>query len=303
MNSAIEVENLQITYGSLHAVQGLSFRVPFGSILGLLGPNGAGKTSTMEAMEGYRRPAAGTIRVLDLEPYRFQRQLASSVGVMLQEGGIPPRMTPKQALALYEKFYDSPRSSEELSQRLDLVSVLRTPYRRLSGGEKQRFLLALALIGRPRVLFLDEPTAGVDPVGKMAIRELLTELRAEGLAIVLTSHELEQIDQIVDDVLIIDHGLARASGTPEELRTRFGTEAVDFVCSSEIDVAQVVALLKSPVEALGRCRYRVWAAPTPELIRQLADTLDAIGVDAESIATVSPSLEAVYLSLIGEGKL
>lgn len=288
-------------YGAREAVRGLSFSVGFGEVFGVLGPNGAGKTSTIETLEGYRRPSGGFVRVLDVEePWRHQRTLARSMGVMLQEGGVPPRMRAKEALVLYSRFYEDPWPIEELIERLDLGGVLATPYRRLSGGEKQRLALALAVVGRPRVLFLDEPTAGVDPVGKRAIRELVAELAASGVAIVLTGHELEEIDRMVDRLLIINHGLPRAEGTPAELRSRFGEEGVEFAVRGEVDADALATALGAEVVAVAPGRLRVKARPTPEFVAALGAALVGQHVDAGPLETVETSLETIYLRLVHE---
>ncbi|WP_276941898.1 ABC transporter ATP-binding protein [Ferrimicrobium acidiphilum] len=302
MNDAIEVKGLTISYGTTLAVDQLTFGVGFGEVVGVLGPNGAGKTSTLETIEGYRRPTHGSVRVLGLDPAAKQAQLSREMGVMLQEGGIPARMTVKAALSLYSRFYDHPRSIAELTERLNLSSVLSTPYRRLSGGEKQRLSLALALIGGPRVLLLDEPTAGVDPEGKAAIRELITDLRAASVAILMTGHELEEIDRIVDQVLIIDRGKERAHGSPAELRQAYGGEGVEFTALSDVDCGALGSRLGTSVRSVRANRYRVEAEPTTELLGHLLQILGELGIEAQDVATVSPSLEEIYLSLIGSSQ-
>jgi ABC-2 type transport system ATP-binding protein len=298
MNDAIEVKELTVAYGATPAVDRLSFGVSFGEVVGLLGPNGAGKTSTLEAIEGYRRPTQGVVRVLGLEPATKQALLAREMGVMLQEGGIPSRMTTKAAIALYSRFYDDPVPTPELIERLSLSPVLSTPYRRLSGGEKQRLLLALALIGRPRVLLLDEPTAGVDPEGKAAIRALISDLRDASVAILMTGHELEEIDRMVDRVLIIDHGRERAAGSLSELRQRYGGEGVEFTTTKEFDTEILAARLGCAVDGVRPGRYRVVTLPTTQFLGQLVEVLGALGIEAYDVATITPSLEEIYLSLI-----
>ena len=302
MNDAIEVKGLTISYGTTLAVDQLTFGVGFGEVVGVLGPNGAGKTSTLETIEGYRRPTQGSVRVLGLDPAAKQAQLSREMGVMLQEGGIPARMTVKAALSLYSRFYDHPRSISELTERLNLSLVLSTPYRRLSGGEKQRLSLALALIGAPRVLLLDEPTAGVDPEGKAAIRELITDLRAASVAILMTGHELEEIDRIVDQVLIIDRGTERAHGSPSELRQAYGGEGVEFTTLSDVDCGALGSRLGTSVRSVRANRYRVEGEPTTEFLGHLLQILGELGIKAQDVATVSPSLEEIYLSLIGSSE-
>ncbi len=297
---AIRVDELEVRYGAFCAVDRLSFEVASGEVLALLGPNGAGKTSTIETMEGYIKPSAGSVAVLGMEPFRSQARLSRSMGVMLQEGGIPPRMTVRAALRLYSSFYDDPVDAGELVSQLDLGRVEKTMFRRLSGGEKQRLLLALAIVGRPRVLFLDEPTAGVDPVGKVAIRELVSALRDDGLAIVISGHELEEIDRMVDRVLIIDHGRELAHGSVEELKSRYGTECVEFSTRASLDLQVLSTRLGVDVEKIGDGRYRVGASASPALLSSLAAALEDLEIS--SIETVAATLESIYLSLVGGSK-
>lgn len=303
MEDALEVHDLVVRYGSFEAVRGVSLRVAFGEVVGVLGPNGAGKTSTVETLEGYRRAARGEVRVLDVtDPWRHQRTLARRVGVMLQEGGVPPRMRAGEALELYAQFYDDPWPVAELVERLALASVATTPFRRLSGGEKQRLLLALAIVGRPSVVFLDEPTAGVDPVGKRAIRALVAELARSGVAVLLTGHELEEIDRMVDRVLIIDHGTPIAAGSPTELRERFGEEGVEFTVRGSFDPSALAARLGVEVRLVAEDRVRVGASPTPQLVASLAAVLDELGAEAGPLETVESSLESIYLRLLDQGE-
>ncbi len=298
--SAIRVDDLTVNYGGFRAVDRLSFEVAGGEVLALLGPNGAGKTSTIETMEGYIKPSGGSVAVLGIEPFSSQARLSRQMGVMLQEGGILPRMTVRAALDLYSRFYDNPLEVEGLLSRLDLGNVAGTMFRRLSGGEKQRLLLALAIIGRPRVLFLDEPTAGVDPVGKVAIRKLVSALRDDGLAIVISGHELEEIDRMVDRVLIIDHGRERAHGSVEELKSRYGVDCVEFRTRASVDLPALAGRLGAPVERVAEERYRVGAPASPALLSLLSSALEDLEVSA--IETVTATLESVYLSLVGGGE-
>jgi len=298
MSPAIEVTHFGRSYGTTKAVQDLTFSVDDGTILGLLGPNGAGKTTTVEVLEGYLSPSTGTVRVLGKDPFRNQRVLSREVGVLLQEGGIPPRMTARQALGLYTGFYANPVPVEELVDRLDLGRILKAPYRRLSGGEKQRLLLALALIGRPKVLFLDEPTVGVDPEGKVIVRELLSHLRNDGVAMVVTSHELDEIERIVDDVLIIQAGQERARGTVDELCRGFGRGHIEVSLVHECDVDSLARAIGYEIVAENPLVMKIQAEPTPAVMGRLSTELAARSIQAEAIRTVSTSLEQVYLDLV-----
>src|SRR5579872_5296356 len=211
---AVECSDLVVRYGSTTAVDGVSLGADFGEVLAVLGPNGAGKTSTIETLEGYRRPAAGSVRVLGFDPRAEHRSLVSHIGVMLQRGGAYPMLGPRRAIDLFAGYYPDPESTDELLDLVGLRGVERTPWRHLSGGEQQRLSLALALVGKPRVVFLDEPTAGVDPQGRLAIRRVITDLRDAGVCVLLTTHELEEAERLADRVVIIDHGRVVAEGTP-----------------------------------------------------------------------------------------
>jgi ABC-2 type transport system ATP-binding protein len=218
--AAVEVSGLVVRYKSVVAVNGVDLQAERGEVVAVLGRNGAGKTSTIEAVEGYRRAAAGTVRVLGLDPQRPQEQkdLTRRVGVMLQQGGVYPAMPPREAARLFASYYQDPEDPHRLLGRLGLVgTVARTPWRRLSGGEQQRLSLALALIGRPEVVFLDEPTAGVDAHGRQIIRSVVRDLRAAGVCVLLTTHELDEAERLSDRVVIIDRGRVVAAGTPAEL--------------------------------------------------------------------------------------
>jgi ABC-type Mn2+/Zn2+ transport system ATPase subunit len=194
---AVVVRDLTVRYGpggAVTAVDGLRLEAEAGEVLVVLGPNGAGKTSTIESLEGYRRPAGGHISVLGLHPIADHHQLTLLMGVMLQNGGVYPMLGPRQVIDLFSHYYPEPLATDALLDLVALRAVAATPWRHLSGGEKQRLSLALALIGRPKVAFLDEPTAGVDPEGRLAIRAVVGELRSQGVCVLLTTHELTEAD-------------------------------------------------------------------------------------------------------------
>ncbi len=203
---AVEIGGLVKRYGQLAAVAGLTLTAARGAVTGILGPNGAGKTTTIEICEGYRRPDQGTVRVLGLDPVRDARALRPRVGVMLQSGGIPPSVPAADYLNLLSRFHARPVpvGADARPGRPDGGG--RTPYKRLSGGQQQRLSLAAAVIGRPELVFLDEPTAGMDPQARHATWELITQLRAAGVSIILTTHFMEEAERLCDYVAIIDHG-------------------------------------------------------------------------------------------------
>lgn len=221
---AVVVDGLVMTYGAKRAVDGLCLGVERASITAVLGPNGAGKTTTLETCEGYRRPHAGTVRVLGLDPVADRRRLLPRIGVMLQGQGAWSGVRAMEMLRHIARLHADPLPIEPLAERLGLGDCGRTPYRRLSGGQQQRLGLAMALVGRPELVFVDEPTAGMDPAARHTTWDLLRELRADGVTVVLTTHYLEEAEQLADQVHIIDHGRLIASGTPLEL-TRGGTAA------------------------------------------------------------------------------
>ena len=214
---AVVVRDLTIRYGpaaEVAAVNGLDLEAQRGEVLVVLGPNGAGKTSTIEALEGYRRPTGGRISVLGLDPLADHRQLTGRMGVMLQRGGVYPMLGPRRVLDLFARYYPDPLGSDALLDLVGLRRVATTPWRHLSGGEQQRLSLALALIGKPQVAFLDEPTAGVDPEGRLAIRAVVADLRHQGVCVLLTTHELAEAEKMADRIVILSSGRVVLEGHP-----------------------------------------------------------------------------------------
>jgi ABC-2 type transport system ATP-binding protein len=214
---AVEIDGLVMRYGATLAVDGLSMTVERGSVTAVLGPNGAGKTTTLETCEGYRRPQAGTVRVLGLDPRRDRRALLPRIGVMLQDGGAWSGVHAVEMLRHLARLHAHPLDPATLAERLGLESCGRTPYRRLSGGQKQRLGLAMALVGRPELVFVDEPTAGMDPHARRTTWGLLEELRGCGVTVVLTTHHMEEAERLADVVHILDRGRIVASGSPAAL--------------------------------------------------------------------------------------
>ncbi len=204
-------------YGDVVAVDGLDIVIDRDTITAVLGPNGAGKTTTLETCEGYRRPQSGTVRVLGLDPFSQRRQLLPRIGVMLQQGGAWSGVHAMEMLRHVASLHAHPLDVDALGQRLGLDGCGRTPYRRLSGGQQQRLGLAMAVVGRPELVFVDEPTAGLDPQARHTTWDLLRELRAAGVTVVLTTHYIEEAERLADRVFIIDHGRMVMSGTPAEL--------------------------------------------------------------------------------------
>ena len=221
---AVSVDDLLMAYGDKVAVDGLTLDVPRGSITAVLGPNGAGKTTTLETCEGYRVPQRGTVRVLGLDPQRDRAALLPRIGVMLQSGGGWSGARAMELLDHMATLHAHPLDTAMLGERLGLGDCGRTPYRRLSGGQRQRLGLAIALVGRPELVFVDEPTAGMDPQARRTTWDLLEEIRTDGVTVVLTTHHMDEAEQLADRIHIIDRGRVIASGTPGEL-TREGRSA------------------------------------------------------------------------------
>jgi ABC-2 type transport system ATP-binding protein len=305
---AVSVAGLVVRYGSRTAVDGLSFEARPGEVFAVLGPNGAGKTSTVETLEGYRVPAAGRVRVLGLDPRADHAALVARMGVMLQGGGLYPSLTPRQALWLFARLYPNPLDPAMLLRRLGLEVVARTPVRRLSGGERQRLSLALALVGRPEVLFLDEPTAGVDPEGRLVVRSLVAEERDRGCCVVLTTHELAEAEHLADRVLILVGGKAAAEGTVEELRRSVAQATIAFAAPPGIpraDLDQLAGAGGVPSGAVREVepgRYEVDAEPTPARLAAVAAWLAERDLPVADLAAARrASLEAVYYEVAGRG--
>lgn len=298
---AIDVEGLVVTYGSRVAVVGIDLQARAGQVVALLGRNGAGKTSTVETLEGYRRPAGGRVRVLGLDPTTSgdHRRLSRRIGVMLQKGGVYPGIGPLEAVELFGSYYDDPVPARDLIERLDLGQVSRTPWRRLSGGEQQRLSLALALVGRPEVVFLDEPTAGVDPRGRLAIRAEVAALRDSGACVLLTTHELEEAERMADRIVIIDAGRVVAAGTSAELTAAApGQEEIRFRSTAGLDLAELAARLGAPAHEERPGEYVVSTAGTPTAVAALTAWLAERDQALSDLRTGS-RLEEVFLRLTG----
>jgi ABC-2 type transport system ATP-binding protein len=305
---AIAIEGLVKRYGDRTVLEGVSLSIAAGELVALLGPNGAGKTTTVEIVEGYRRADGGTVRVLGVDPGSGGRDLRARVGLMLQGGGIDPRAQPRETLIQYGRFHADPRDPDELLDLVGLRAVARTRFRRLSGGERQRLGLALALVGRPEAVILDEPTAGMDPEGRAATRAIVAGLRDTGVAILLTSHDLTDVERMADRVCILDHGRIVASGTPGELaagakpRLRFRLDvALDGAGQAGLDqtlrAARSGATLAPEADA---GYYRVdGVAPDATLVAALAAWCVSTERLIRELRTTGATLEEVYLELTG----
>ncbi len=299
MTASVDVEDLSVVFGPKVAVDALSFTVEAGTVFGLLGPNGAGKTTTVETLEGYRKPSGGSVRVLGLDPLRQRADLAPRIGVMLQDGGIYPGIRPLEALRLFAAYYDDPEDPDRLLDLVGLRDAERTMVRRLSGGQKQRLSLALALVGRPEVAFLDEPTAGMDPHARHTTWEIIEGLRGRGVTVLLTTHAMDEAERLCDRVAIIDQGRLLAIGSPAELTGAGGTET-RFSARAGLDVVALAAALglgEGTVSEGPAGEYTIAAVSTPALVAALTGWMADHDVSLGDLRAGRRSLEDVFLSL------
>jgi ABC-2 type transport system ATP-binding protein len=300
--AAVDVESLTITYGNVTAVDDLSFRAEAGEVTCVLGPNGAGKTSTLESLEGLRRPSAGRLRVIGLDPHAEHAALTERIGVMLQEGGVHPAVRVGEVLRHAAALYSDPLDPRDLIERLGLAGLERRTYRQLSGGEQQRVALALALVGRPQVAFLDEPTAGVDPAGRQVIRQVVADLRNDGVAVLLTTHDLDEAERVADRVVIVVDGRLVGAGTVDELtRASGGNEQVRFRAPAGLDRDSLVRHLGgTTVVEVAPGEYVVAAEPTPRTVAAITAWLAEHDLPLADLRAGRQRLEDVYLRLTAE---
>jgi ABC-2 type transport system ATP-binding protein len=299
---AVEIVGMVKRYGELTAVDGLTLTARQGEVTAILGPNGAGKTTTIEVCEGYRKADGGTVRVLGLDPARDGAELKPRVGVMLQSGGIPPAVPAGEYLKLLSKFHSSPNDPSWLLDTLGLASVARTPYKRLSGGQQQRLSLAAAIIGRPELVFLDEPTAGMDPQARHATWDLVTELKSAGVGVILTTHFMEEAERLCDHVVIIDKGRVVADAAPADLTGSAGQ--LRFHAEPGLDTDNLLAALPTGTAAkespAGHYLVEVDGAVEPALLAAVTAWCAERGVLPNSLRIESRTLEDVFLELTGK---
>ncbi|HJT56348.1 MAG TPA: ABC transporter ATP-binding protein [Ktedonobacteraceae bacterium] len=299
-NEAIVVDNLTKTYGSHKVVDQLQFTVHRGEVFALLGPNGAGKTTTVETLEGYRVPDAGSVRVLGLNPIREAKALKPQIGVMLQQDGLYPGLTAREVLHLFAGYYRQPQPIDALLERVGLSAAAKTRCRRLSGGQKRRLALAVALVGNPLLVFLDEPTSGMDPQARLATWEIIRDLKRNGVTVLLTTHLMDEAERLADRVAIIDHGRLIALDTPGALTGTQNANVVRFVAPAGLDYAKLAALPSaSKAEEVRPGSYLIETAAAPSLIAELAAWLRDEGVTLSELRVGHGSLEDLFLRLTG----
>jgi len=298
--SVLQVENLSKRYGEVEAVRGISFQVAEGEVFGLLGPNGAGKTSTVEILEGLRDADGGSVKVCGYDPKTQSGELKHEIGAALQATALPEKLKVIEALHLFAGFYKRRRNPEELLKRFGLVEKRTSFYGQLSGGQKQRLALAIALINDPKVVFLDEPTAGLDPQVRREIYDVIEELRRDKKTIVLTTHYIEEAERLCDRVAIVDHGQIIAQGTPRELKqTSADKTRIEVRLAREASEEKLRAL-----EGVSDCRtlngsYVLHCQRPPQAIVSLVKHLEAETNELVSLEISSPSLEDVFIELTG----
>lgn len=298
----IRVKDLRKNYGPVEALRGVSFEIGEGEVFGLLGPNGAGKTSTIEILEGLRAADGGTVQVCGMDPRSSGESYKHHIGGVLQATALPDKMQVAEALDLFASFYPKRKNTDELLGRFELKEKKNAFYSQLSGGQKQRLALAMALVHDPQVIFLDEPTAGLDPQVRREIYSMIEQLRSEKKTLLLTTHYIEEAERLCDRVAIIDHGQVIALGTPRELKSRAGGDGATRI---EVRLAQpeLPGTLKG-LEGVTDCikvngAYVLHTNRPPQAIVSLVKYLDLHGNELQSLEMSSRTLEDVFIELTG----
>lgn len=306
MNAPVlSVDNVKKTFGDVTAVDGASFAAKEGTVLALLGPNGAGKTTTIEMCEGFTRPTSGTITVLGENPATRPQRVRDRIGIMLQGGGSYSGVKVREMLKLSASYNANPHDPEWLMALLGLEGVANTTYRRLSGGQKQRLSLALALIGRPELVFLDEPTAGMDAQSRNAVWDIVSALKRDGTTIVLTTHLMDEAESLADDIVIMDHGKVVAAGTPADLTSGSFEQQITFGTAQPLDVEKLkqhVALcqIDTAVTQVRPMRYVVNGSVSPELVACITEEALRQSVLIRDMQVSHMALEEVFLNITGK---
>jgi ABC-2 type transport system ATP-binding protein len=300
LGATIEVNNLTKRYGDVEALRGVSFAVDEGEVFGLLGPNGAGKTSTVEILEGLRTPDGGSVSVCGLDPQTSGAEFKYVIGAALQATALPDKMRVDEALDLFGSFYPKRRGTQELLERFGLEEKRNAFYSQLSGGQKQRLALAMALVNDPRVVFLDEPTAGLDPQVRHEIYDIIEELKKGKKTVLITTHYIEEAERLCDRVAIVDHGKVIALGTPRELKQR--SAAVTRITVRMAKPETNGALSK--LEGVAECRteagdYLLYSTRVPRTIVALVKHLEEQNNELVSLEISTPTLEDIFLELTG----
>lgn len=294
---ALELVDVVKRFGDHTAVDNVSFTVETGTIMALLGPNGAGKTTTIEMCEGFQRPDSGKISVLGMNPATEPDKVRAQVGIMLQDSGSYSGIRVREMLELTASYSRDPLAPDWLLELFGLQNVQRTTYRRLSGGQKQRLNLAVALISRPRLVFVDEPTAGMDAQSRLLVWDLLRALRSDGVTVILTTHLMDEAQALADRVTIVDRGRVVAQGTPAELQAATAT-TIHFETDGDVDLSRG-EWQKLGVSATKPRTYVLHTTPRPEVVAKLAQQAAADGVLITHFDTHARSLEDAFLDITG----
>ncbi|SMX70531.1 ABC-2 type transport system ATP-binding protein [Brevibacterium iodinum ATCC 49514] len=297
---ALTIRGLQYSYGTHRVVDGIDLMAESGSVLGVLGPNGAGKSTTISLAVGTRRPESGTVEIFGHDPVAEHATTSQLAGVMLQDGGLPMSSKPLQVLRHLSTLYENPVPVDELAEPLGLHDFAGRTMRRLSGGQKQRVALAAALIGRPRLVFLDEPCAGLDPQAREVVHSFIRDLADRGVAVVLTTHDLAEAEELSDEVVVIDRGRIIAQGAPEELRSASaGSRSLTIRVDSPVPAALVDRLTElGPASAQGSM-ISLDGAPTASQIAAACTAVAEAGLQITDIGMQRQSLSDVFFELTG----
>jgi len=300
--TAISVQGLRKSYGTLEAVRGIDFEVHRGEVFGLLGPNGAGKTTTVEILEGLRPRTSGTVSVLGFDPEVQPRRLKDRIGVCLQATNLPPKIMVREAMDLFASFYSRTVDIGQLLKRLQLDEKARSYYTKLSGGQKQRVALALALLNDPALLFLDEPTTGLDPQVRHEIHGLIQELKDAQRTILLTTHYIEEAERLCDRVAIIDAGHIIAMGTPREIQaSTLGQSVIEIHCAQPVAMEMpLFGDAGKQIVSSDRKTITVSSASPARTLVDLVKWIDQQGIELSDIHLKRPTLEDVFIELTGK---
>ncbi len=299
---AIQVRGLRKRYGDFEALRGVDFDVRAGEVFGLLGPNGAGKTTTVEILEGIRPRSEGEVSVLGLDPGVDVRRIKDRIGVCLQATNLPDKATVNEVLELFASFYSRRVDAEALMRRLEILDKRNSYYATLSGGQKQRLAVALALINDPQLVFLDEPTTGLDPQARLEIHKLIEEFRAEKKTILLTTHYIEEAERLCDRVAIVDAGRIIALGTPREIMARtLGHSRIEILCEQPLPDRRPPESLAADKVVVGDdgMTLAVASSHPARAVVELVKWIDQQGVELADIHLKRPTLEDVFIELTG----